>query len=152
MVYNNVNDCTITGNSQVLIQNYKDKLKEKYSLTDLSAANWLLGIKITRNLKVQSISLSQSSYIDSILMQFNFMDVKPSVIPMDPSIHLTKDQSPQTPEEIADMHKVPHHEAIGSLNYCAVTTHPDIAFPVLLLAQFMENLTGKLLKGFFAIS
>ena len=58
---------------------------------------------------------------------------------MDPSICFTKDQSPQTPEEIANMHKVPYHEAISSLNYCAVTTRPDIAFLVSLLAQFMEN-------------
>ena len=42
-------------------------------------------------------------------------------------------------EEVADMCKVPYHEAVGSLNYCTVTTRPDIAFPVSLLAQFMEN-------------
>ena len=46
-----VNDCTITGSSQVLVQSYKDKLKQKYSLMDLGPANWLLGIKITRDLK-----------------------------------------------------------------------------------------------------
>ena len=34
-----VDDCTITGSSQVLVQSYKDKLKQKYSLTDLGAAN-----------------------------------------------------------------------------------------------------------------
>ena len=72
-------------------------------------------------------------------MRFNFMDLKPFSMPMDPSIRFLKDQCPQTPEEVVDMHKVPYHEAIGSLNYCAVATHPDIAFPVSLLAQFMEN-------------
>jgi hypothetical protein len=58
---------------------------------------------------------------------------------MDPSIRLSKDQCPQTPEEVADMSKVPYREAIGSLNYCAVATRPDIAFSVSLLAQFMDN-------------
>ena len=62
-----VDDCTITGNSQDLIQSYKDELKNKYSLTDLGAVNWLLGIKITRDLEARTISLSQESYIDSIL-------------------------------------------------------------------------------------
>ena len=37
------------------------------------------------------------------------------------------------------MCKVPYREAVGSLNYCAVATRPNIAFPVSLLAQFMEN-------------
>ena len=134
-----VNDCTITGSSQALIQEYKDKLEQKYLLTDLGAANWLLGIKITRYFEVQTISLSQSSYINAILMRFNFTDLKPLSTPMDPSIHFSKDQCPQTPEEIADMCKIPYCEAIGSLNYCAVATCPDIAFSVSLLAQFMEN-------------
>ena len=134
-----VDDCTITGNSQQLIQSYKDKLKFKYSLTDLGPANWLLGIKITRDLEARTISLSQSSYIDSILTRFNFTDLKPLSTPMDPSIQFSKDQSPQTVEEIADMNKIPYREAIGSLNYCAVATRPDIAFSVSLLAQFMEN-------------
>ena len=59
---------------------------------------------------------------------------------MDPSIQLSKDQSPKTMEEVADMCKVPYREAISLLNYCAVATQPDIAFSVSLLAQFMENL------------
>ena len=58
---------------------------------------------------------------------------------MDPSIHFSRDQYPQTPEEVADMCKIPYREAIGSLNYCTVATCPDIAFSVSLLAQFMDN-------------
>ena len=72
-------------------------------------------------------------------MWFNFTNLKSLSTPMDSSIHFLKDQCPQTPEEIADMCKIPYCEAIGSLNYCAVATCPDIAFSVSLLAQFMEN-------------
>ena len=94
-------DCTITGSSKQLIQNYKDKLKEKYSLTDIGPANWLLGIKITRNLEDRMMTLSQPSYIDSMLTKFNFTDLKPLSTPMDLSIQFSKDQCPQTIEEIA---------------------------------------------------
>ena len=117
-----VDDCMITRSSHVSIQNYKDKLKEKYSLTDLGPANWLLGIKITRDFEVQTILLSQSSYIDSILTHFNFTDLKPFTTPMDPSIRFSKDQCPQTLKEATEMSKVPYWEAVGSLNYCAVVT------------------------------
>ena len=58
---------------------------------------------------------------------------------MNPSIRLSKDQCPQTLEEIADMQKVPYCKAISSLNYCAIATRPDITFSVSLPAQFMEN-------------
>ena len=38
------------------------------------------------------------------------------------------------------MAKIPYWEAIGSLMYMAVTTHPDISFVVSTLSQFLENL------------
>ena len=57
----------IAGSSQKLVQSYKEKLKDKYLLTDLGAANWLLGVKITRDLEARTLSLFQSSYNDSIL-------------------------------------------------------------------------------------
>jgi hypothetical protein len=69
-----VDDCTIASTPHDLVQSYKDKLQSKYSLTDLGEVKWLLRIKITRDLEAQMISLSQLSYIDSILMHFNFTD------------------------------------------------------------------------------
>ena len=87
--------------------------------------------------------MSQVTHIDSILTWLNFTDLKPFSMPMDPSIQFLKDQYPQTPEEVAEICKVLYCKAIGSLNYCAVATQPDIAFLVSLLAQFMEKFTGK---------
>ncbi len=37
------------------------------------------------------------------------------------------------------MRKVPYREAIGSLMYASVTTHPDITFAISTLSQFLEN-------------
>ena len=68
---------------------------------DLGAANWLLGIKITRDFKAWTISLLQESYIDSILTWFNFIDLKLFATPMDPSIRLLKNQSPKMTEEVS---------------------------------------------------
>ena len=71
--------------------------------------------------------------------KFNFTDLKPLSTPMDLSIQSSKDQCPETIEEITEMKKVSYREVVGSLNYCAVATWPDIAFLVSLLAQFMDN-------------
>ena len=134
-----VDDCTITGSSYSLIQKYKAKINSKYSMTDLGPVNWLLGIKVTRDLETRTISLSQTSYIDSILQRFNFTDVKPYATPMDPNIQLSKSQSPKTLEEAAKMRRVPYREAVGSLMYCAVATRPDIAFAVGIVSQYLDN-------------
>ena len=58
---------------------------------------------------------------------------------MDPSMRFLKDQSPQTPEEMAEMRNVPYQEGTGSLQYCAIATWPDIVFSVSLLSQYNEN-------------
>jgi hypothetical protein len=134
-----VDDCTMAGSSQGLIDDYKARIKSCYSLTDLGAATWLLGIKITRDFEARTLALSQTSYIDAILARFNFTDLKPLATPMDPNIQFTKDQCPQTLEEAAEMRRVPYREALGSLMYCAVATRPDIAFAASLLSQFLEN-------------
>ncbi|PSR87021.1 hypothetical protein PHLCEN_2v5279 [Hermanssonia centrifuga] len=134
-----VDDCIITGNSSTLISQYKRQLGDKYSLTDLGPVSWLLGIKVTRDLEARTLSLSQHAYIDSILARFNFTDLKPSSIPMDPNIQFLKSQCPMSLVDIARMRKIPYREAIGSLMYAAVGTRPDISFAVSTLAQFSHN-------------
>ena len=47
--------------------------------------------------------MSQRAYIDLILRCYNFDDLKPLSIPMDPSIRLSSDQSPATTAEHAIM-------------------------------------------------
>jgi hypothetical protein len=46
--------------------------------------SWLLGIKVTRDRKLRTLSLSQTSYIESIVRRFNFDDLKPISTPLDP--------------------------------------------------------------------
>ena len=79
-----VDDCILTGSSPELIAEYKQKFNDRCTLTDLGPIYWFLGIKITRNRSARTISLSQSSYIDSILARFGLSDAKPYGTPMVP--------------------------------------------------------------------
>jgi hypothetical protein len=83
--------------------------------------------------------LSQHAYINSILCLYNFNKLKPLSAPMDPSIRLMSDQSPATTAEHAIMHDKPYREAVGALNWAALTTRPDIAFAVATIARFASN-------------
>ena len=134
-----VDDCVFTGSSASLIEEYKEKINSCYAFTDLGPINWLLGIRVTRNRAERTISLSQTAYIDSILSRFALADAKPCTSPMVPGFVYTKDHSPSSPEEAAQMKKTPYREAIGSLMYVAVATRPDIAFAVSALSQFLSN-------------
>lgn len=134
-----VDDCLITGSSTSILQQYKVLINEKYKMTDMGPISWILGIRVTRNLEDRTFALSQHAYIDSILARFNFTDLKPVSIPMDPNIVLSSSQCPTALADIARMKKIPYREAIGSLMYAAVGTRPDIAFAVSTLAQFSHN-------------
>ena len=117
-----VDDCLSIGTTQGLVDKFKGKINERYSMTDLGPCKWLLGIRIDRDLKNGTIALSQHAYIDSILARFNFDDLTPSSILMDPSAPLLKSQSPSTLADIAKMKNIPYREAVGSLMYAAMGT------------------------------
>ena len=134
-----VDDCMVTGSSTILVNKFKEEMNGKYKLTDLGPANWLLGIKISRDLTNKTISLSQHAYIEAIITRFNFDDLKPSSIPIDPSVPLSKSQSPSKLEDVARMKNVPYREAVGSLMYAAMGTQPDIVFATSTVAQFSDN-------------
>jgi transposase InsO family protein len=134
-----VDDCAMTGSSGELIAQYKQKFHSCYALTDLGPLHWLLGIKVTRDRAARTISLSQASYIDSIISRFSLSDARPYQIPMTPSVTLSKRDVPSNASEASHMSRVPYREAIGSLMYASVATRPDITFAVSTLSQFLEN-------------
>jgi hypothetical protein len=134
-----IDDCMVTGSSKLEIDNFKVEMNGKYKLTDMGAANWLLGIKITQDFANKTISLSQHAYIEAIITRFNFNDLKPLSVPMDPSAPLSKSQSPSKLEDITKIKNVPYHEAMGSLMYAVMGTRPDIVFAMSTVTQFSEN-------------
>ena len=83
--------------------------------------------------------LSKHAYIDSILCCYNLADLKPLSTPMDTSIWLSTEQAPASAAECTVMHDVLYHEAISMLNWAALATCPDIAFPVTTVARFTAN-------------
>ena len=134
-----IDDCMITGSSRDLISEYKRTLHSCYSLTDLGPIHWLLGIKVTRDREVRTISLSQTSYIDTILSRFSLSDAKPIASPITPGASYSKADTPSDAAQAVRMKKTPYREAIGSLMYTAIATRPDITYTISTLSQFLDN-------------
>jgi hypothetical protein len=134
-----VDDCTIAASNIRLIEEFKAGLREHIEVTDLGELHWMLGVEIKRDREANTVHLSQCAYINSILCCYNFNELKPLSAPMDPFIRLMSDQSPTTTAEHAIMRDKPYCEAVGALNWAALTTHPDIAFAVATVAHFASN-------------
>ncbi|KXJ71784.1 hypothetical protein RP20_CCG019713 [Aedes albopictus] len=129
-----VDDVLIFSNDAALKNNLKAKLSSTFRMKDLGSAVSCLGIRITR--AKGSVSLDQEAYIDSMLRRFNMQDAKTVSTPMNTAEKLSKEMSPNTPEETERMKNIPYQEAVGCLMYLAQCTRPDILFTVNLLSRF----------------
>jgi len=52
-----VDNCAITSSSGELLQDFKQKINARHSITNLGPIHWLLGIKITRNRDLHMLTL-----------------------------------------------------------------------------------------------
>jgi transposase InsO family protein len=117
----------------------KNSLMRKYKMKDVGDAEWVLGMRLTRDRKKQQIILDQQIYLDKILEQFGMTNSKPVSTPADQSHRLSKTDSPTTPQQQQEMKDVPYRPIVGALMYAAISTRPDIAYAVNLISRYMEN-------------
>ena len=86
-VHVHVDDLTIAG-TPTSLASFKAAISSKFEMEDLGPIDVVLGIKISRNRHLQSISLSQEHYVNSILEDFSMSDCEPVSTPMEPGSSL----------------------------------------------------------------
>jgi hypothetical protein len=94
-------------------------------MKDLGEANYILGIKLLRDRKNKMTGLSQATYIDKVIARFSMADSKKGLLHFRHGVALTKEQCPQTPQQVEQMKDVPYASAVGSLMYAMLCTRPQ---------------------------
>jgi hypothetical protein len=135
-----VDDILLAGNDMDSIVTTKKWLSSTFEMKDMGEANFVLGVKITRDHSKKLLSLSQGTYIKKILERFHMHNSKPIDTPMEKGCILSLDQCPKNDEEKNQMSKVPYASAIGSLMYAMLCTRPDICFAVSMVSRYQSNL------------
>lgn len=128
-----VDDGLIVGPSQEESKDIIDTLNKRFRVKELSG-NYFLGMELKQ--EVDKIRLTQRRYIADLLIKFNMADTKGATTPM---VNMS---SLMVKEEGADT-RAPYREAIGSLQYLATRTRPDILFAVNLLSRFNQSPKDK---------
>ena len=134
-----VDDLTLACKHTPTLKHIKEELKERYKMHDLGPIKCILGIEITRDCANQKMYLSQRKHVTDVLACFNMTDTCSVPTPLAKSVPLSKEDCPQSPEDLEYMKSVPYLSAVGSLMYLAVGTCPDIAFAVGALSRFNAN-------------
>ena len=86
-------------------------------MKDLGEAAYILGIRIFRDRKNKQLALSQATYIYKMLTRYFMQDSKKGMLPFVHGVHLSKEQSPKTPQEVEDMRRYLYTSAVESLIY-----------------------------------
>lgn len=66
-------------------------------------------------------------------------DAKTISTPLEVNIKITKEASPRSEDERAEMKNRPYRELVGGIIYLANATRPDLAFAVSILSRFSTN-------------
>jgi hypothetical protein len=120
-----VDDILLIGNDVGTLSAVRIWLSNQFDMKDLGEASYILGIKLLRDRKNRMIGLSQAAYIDKVVARFSMADSKKGLLPFRHGVTLTKEQCPQTPQQVEQMKDVPYASAVGSLMYVMLCTRPD---------------------------
>ncbi len=120
-------------NNLELRNNVIQKMGKTFSFVDIGPAKFLVGMRITKTFG--SIHIDQEKHINDMLTEFQMKDCKPT------STLTVKETEKTVATALLYKNRVEFMSLVGSLNYVATISRPDIAFAVGKLAQKMQKPT-----------
>ena len=131
-----VDDLFLFTSSPALLRQFKQGLMDRFEMEDLGEARLVLGMHITRNRSARTLTISQQSYLEKALSRLGAADMNAVATPIDANAQLVK--APATYKATTDA-TTRYQSIIGTLQYAANGTRPDIAYAVNQLAQYSSN-------------
>ena len=128
-----VDDGIISAPEAKDIEDFFTKLEGIFELS-IKPLHFFLGVhvRIDQN---HNIHLSQTKYITETVKKFSQEDTKVVATPTDTNVYSRED----TEETVK--HTFPYRQLIGSLNFIAIATRPDISFAISILSRYLDNPT-----------
>ena len=129
----------------ILLEDINEVLKVKatlaaaFEMVDFGEVSVVLGMRVTRDRERGVLCIDQEKYAEEVLKRFNMENCKPISIPLPTDQKLVKAQGAFTDEEKRSMEAIPYRQAVGSLMYLMVSTRPDLAAALGVLARFMQD-------------
>ncbi|MBW0517976.1 hypothetical protein O181_057691 [Austropuccinia psidii MF-1] len=132
LVHVHVDDMTIVSPD---VSKFKTLISLAYDMEDLGPIKHILGIKVTRD--ENHFYLSQTSMIEQFLEEYGMKNSHAVKTPLEPGAYFSVASNEE--QSAFNSLKLNYQRAIGLPNYLAVSTRPDLAFPVSILSQHLEK-------------
>ena len=134
-----VDDILIASTDKVQVQKLKSELGSEFDMKDLGDAKKILGMEITRDRSGYELFVSQEEYLWKVLGSYDMDQCKAVSTPLGAHFKLKTPTDIEHREEEEFMKKVPYQNAVGSIMYSMVGTHPDLAHVVGVVSRFMSK-------------
>lgn len=125
-----VDDLIFTGNSNMMIEEFRESMKKEFEMTDMGLLHYFLGIEVKQG--DNEIAIFQKKYAKDLLKKFKMENAYPASTPMELGLKLSKHDVSEAFDATI------YRSLVGSLMYLT-TTRPDIMFSVSLLSRFMTS-------------
>ncbi|RVX14877.1 Retrovirus-related Pol polyprotein from transposon RE2 [Vitis vinifera] len=129
-----VDDLIISGNDSAALKTFKAYLSDCFKMKDLGVLKYFLRIEVAKS--SASLLLCQRKYTLDIVSEAGLLGAKPCGFPIEQNhrLGLANGELLSNPES--------YRRLVGQLIYLAMT-HPDLAYSVHILSQFMQELRIK---------
>ena len=131
-----VDDILILSNSNDVLSKAKSELHASFSMQDMGALHYCLGIQVFQDHSHGHIRISQQSYVESLLAKYNMSTCKGVSTPLPISLKIKTSSSTTTPT--SDMVAFPYANILGGIRYLVTCTRPDICFAANFLSRYMQ--------------
>lgn len=130
IVHLHVDDSLVFCSSKTMMLDFQSFLDSQYQVKWNTNPTLYLGIKL--NITPTSTIISQPHYIENKLEEFGMSNCSMAKSPLPSKTILV----PGSEEEIRAAADLPYHSLVGSLQWLAHTTRPDISYAVSQLSSF----------------
>ncbi|TPX33278.1 DNA-directed DNA polymerase [Synchytrium endobioticum] len=133
IVLTHVDDMLVASNTMSNMQSLVNHMKLEFELSTVKPAEFFLGMRITRDRNLRTITIHQGQYVNEILSQFKMSSAEYTRNPLPSHTKIYGNWDP--------FDRTLYQKLVGKLLYLARCTRPDIATVVNMMCQFTQNPT-----------
>nr|GEV87312.1 uncharacterized mitochondrial protein AtMg00810-like [Tanacetum cinerariifolium] len=137
-----VNDIILTGDSPSLVEFIKQQHHNKFSIKDLGAVHYYLGIEFLRN--KSGMVISQRKYALELLQNAGVLEEKPTIVPLDPAKQLNDKDGDLLPDPSL------YRTIVRKFIYLTFT-RLNLSFIAQLLSQFSNQTRTPHMKALLKV-
>ena len=130
------------------LQALVDVILTKFEGRDLGDLSWALGTEIVRDRAAKTITLTQKTKIQNLLEKFSMSECRKSPTPLVPRQQLRSVKEHPELEKASAAEHSRFMSAVGSIQYIAGVTRPDLSYTAHALARHMS---GSLKEHWLAV-